>query len=107
MRVILDECLPRQLGQEIVGHEVTTVPKVGWSGVLNGKLLALIQDKFDAFVTIDKNLVNQQKIAGLSFGVVILRAASNDITDLKPLVPGILAALAEIKSAQVLIVGAS
>jgi hypothetical protein len=36
MRVLLDECLPRKLGRLLVGHEVSTVQKAGWAGVVNG-----------------------------------------------------------------------
>jgi hypothetical protein len=106
MRVILDECVPRPLGRELVGHSVTTVVKAGWAGVVNGQLLKLIEGNFDAFITTDKSLPNQHSIASLSFGVVILRAASNDLDDLKPLVPQILATLATIKPRQLAIAAA-
>ena len=39
MRILLDESLPRDLGREIPGHEVTTVQQAGWAGVQNGELL--------------------------------------------------------------------
>jgi len=81
MRVILDECLPRKLALELVGHIVTTVPKAGWAGILNGRLLTLIDGDFDAFVTVDKNLPAQQKKGALSFGVVVLRAPSNRLKE--------------------------
>lgn len=29
MRVLLDECMPRRLKQELQGHDVRTVPEVG------------------------------------------------------------------------------
>ncbi len=41
MRILLDEDLPRRLGSLLVGHDVSTVPRCGWAGVKNGKLLAL------------------------------------------------------------------
>lgn len=31
MRVLLDECPPRRLRHEFVGHEVRTVPEMGWA----------------------------------------------------------------------------
>jgi hypothetical protein len=73
MRVILDECIPRQLGRELVGHTVTTVTRAGWSGVLNGQLLALIDGKFDAFVTVDKTLANNRDISRFSFCIFVLQ----------------------------------
>jgi hypothetical protein len=36
MRILLDESLPRDLGKEIAGHEVTTVQQAGWTGLENG-----------------------------------------------------------------------
>ena len=50
MRILLDEDLPRRLGTLLVGHEVNTVPRCGWSGIKNGKLLALAAAKFDVFL---------------------------------------------------------
>ncbi len=56
MRILLDEDLPRRLGPLLLGHEVTTVQRNGWSGIKNGKLLALAGTSFDAFLTMDGNL---------------------------------------------------
>jgi hypothetical protein len=55
MNVILDECLPKRLGQQLMNHEVTG-SRIGLWGVTNGKLLEAIQDRFDAFITIDANI---------------------------------------------------
>ena len=106
MRVLLDECLPRRLGRELPGHSVSTVPEAGWAGLSNGKLLAMIAGQFDAFVTIDQNLPAQQKLAALAFGVVVLRAPSNQLADLRPLVPRILATLATLQPGTIAIVSA-
>ena len=42
MRILLDECVPRKLRQELPGHDVRTVPGMGWAGKRNGELLALM-----------------------------------------------------------------
>ncbi len=64
-RVILDEGVPRQVGDHLSGHSVTTVPIEGWASVKNGELLALIEEAgFDAFITADKNLEAQQSLQG-------------------------------------------
>ncbi len=94
MRVLLDENVPRKLMYRLTSaHEVTTVPKHGWSGLLNGALLRAADAEFDAFVTIDQGLEYQQNLSGLSLRVVILRTVSNQYEDLLPLVPSILSAL--------------
>jgi Domain of unknown function (DUF5615) len=46
MRVLLDECVPRALRNDIPGHEVQTVAEVGWAGVKNGELLRLAATAF-------------------------------------------------------------
>jgi predicted nuclease of predicted toxin-antitoxin system len=79
MRILLDECLPKDLARELPGHEVTTVPQAGWASISNGKLLRLIADsgKFDLFLTVDKRLPQQNKTSALPFAIVVLRAKSN------------------------------
>jgi predicted nuclease of predicted toxin-antitoxin system len=105
MRVLLDECLPKRLKRDLVGHEVQTVPEAGWAGRKNGELLGLAAGRFDAFITIDRNLVYQQRVVGLSFGVLVLRARSNRLSDLQVLVPKLLEALAVIRPGEVIQVG--
>lgn len=56
MRVLLDECLPRRLKNEIPGHEVFTAREAGLAGKKNGELLVLAAAGFEVFVTIDQNL---------------------------------------------------
>ena len=106
MRVILDECLPRKIGNELVGHEVTTVPQEGLAGVVNGMLLKRLHGRCDAFVTVDKSLPAQQNTAALPFGIVVLRARSNRLKDLRSLIPDVLAALEKLQPGQVTIVAA-
>ncbi len=93
MRVLLDECLPRRLKRHLPGHEVRTVPEEGWAGRKNGELLRLAAVGFDAFVTMDKGQVHQQDIRNLSLAVLVLRASSNRLESLLPLVPALLEAL--------------
>jgi len=51
MRVLLDECVPRQLRRDLEGFDVRTVRDMGWSGVKNGALLDLAGEHFDAVFT--------------------------------------------------------
>ena len=93
MRILLDEDLPRRLGALLVGHECVTVQRAGWSGVKNGKLLALAGTKFDVFLTMDSGLEFQQNLSTLPIAVLITEAVSNRMEHLEPLVPAILKAL--------------
>ncbi len=92
--MLLDECVDRRLAREIAGHEVQTVTGLGWAAVKNGELLTRAEGRFDVFVTVDRNLAFQQNTIKYSFAVVILRAASNRLADLRPLIPRLLDALA-------------
>lgn len=68
MRVIIDECLPKRLIRELPGHDAVIVPMEGWAGIQNGELLRRISGRFEAFVTIDGNLAQQQNAGKLPFG---------------------------------------
>jgi predicted nuclease of predicted toxin-antitoxin system len=103
MRILLDECLPARFSRELPGHETQTVPQAGWAGIKNGRLLRLITDadKFDVFLTVDKKLPHQHKISDLPFAVVVLRARSNNLADVRPLAPEILRRLSEFQPGHV------
>ena len=90
MRILLDEDLPRRLATLLVGHEASTVQRSGWSGIKNGKLLALAATKFEAFLTMDGNLEFQQNLTTLPIAVLVIEAPSNRLEHLVPLVPAIL-----------------
>jgi predicted nuclease of predicted toxin-antitoxin system len=90
VRVLLDECLPRRLKRELVGHDVTTAPEMGWATKRNGELLALAAEQFDVFLTADRNLSYQQDTSSFDVAVLVLVARSNRLDDLRPLVPKVL-----------------
>ncbi|MBA2410220.1 MAG: DUF5615 family PIN-like protein [Gammaproteobacteria bacterium] len=85
MRVLLDECVPRRLRQQLPEHEVRTVEEQGWGGIKNGDLLRHAADCFDVFLTVDQNLQHQQNLSALPISVIVLVALSNDIDVLIPL----------------------
>ena len=97
MRLLLDESAPSRLRRALPGHEVRTVGEMGWSGVKNGKLLALAATVFDAFVTVDKNLPYQQNLSTLPIAVVVLDARSIELPILLPLVPALELHLSSLK----------
>ena len=106
MRVLLDECLPRQLKRELTGHDVRTVPEMGWAGKSNGELLQLASGEFDVFVTVDRGIQYQQNLAGGRIGVIAMAAPSNDVDALRPLLPDVLKTIPSIQPGQFLRVGA-
>lgn len=98
MKLLLDECIDQRFARELVGHEVQTVSQMGWAGMKNGDLLRAAQGRFDAFVTVDRNLSFQQNLPALDVAVVILVAATNRLADLRPLVPKLLEKLVSLPS---------
>jgi hypothetical protein len=101
MRVLLDECVPRALGKELVGHDARSVAEAGWAGVKNGELLRLAAALFDVLLTVDRNLEYQQNFAGVELAVIVIHAPSNDVTAIRPLMPAVLAAIPKVKSGMV------
>ena len=87
MRLLLDESVPGCLRRALPNHQVRTVVEMGWSGVNNGKLLALAANDFDAFITVDKNLSYQQNLSTLPIAVLVLNAGSIELAALLSLVP--------------------
>jgi hypothetical protein len=97
MRVLLDECVPRGLREDLPGHEVKTVAEAGWAGLKNGVLLERAAEEFDVLLTVDRNLEYQQDFSGLALAVIVVHAPSNDIAVLRPLMPAVLEALPRAK----------
>ncbi len=62
---------------------------MGWQNKKNGELLAAAEQRFDVLITIDKHIPNQQFLSRFAIAVLIIRARSNRLADLLPLVPSI------------------
>jgi hypothetical protein len=104
VRVLLDECAPRKLRQELPGHDVKTLGELGWAGIKNGPLLARAASQFDAFITVDQNIQHQQRLPVPGLAIIILRAATNDIGALRPLMEDVRAILSTVKAGEVRLV---
>lgn len=102
MKLLLDENLPHQLRHEIPGHDCFTVTYMGWSGIENGALLALAASQgFDGFLTKDANLPYEQNLLNLPIAVLVLIAPSNDIDDIRPILPALIQALSHLSPRQI------
>lgn len=87
MKVLIDENLPKRLYRDFVKHGAVTVSFMKWSGKENGELLgAMVQENFQALITLDKNLQYQQNFKQYPMVVVIIHAAKTEYPFLKPLV---------------------
>jgi hypothetical protein len=75
LKVLFDEDVPAKLAGSLPGHEIHTVAGLQWGGIANGELLTLIeQERFDVFLTGDKNMDKQQRLGGRLFAVLIMSA---------------------------------
>jgi len=107
MKVLLDECLHKKLKREVEADEVKTVPEVGWASKKNGELLRLAQLDFDVLLTNDQNLEHQQNLKKFNLAFVVLVALTNDIEDLKPLMPAANEAMRTIQPGEIRYIAAS
>lgn len=87
------------------GSEVETVAGHGWSGKRNGELLDLAQHEFDALLTMDRSIQRQQSLESLDLAVVLVRAGSNRLGDVAPLVDELKEALRRARPGEVVEVG--
>ena len=62
--------------------------------------------QFDVFLTVDRHLAFQQNLSTFRIAVVAIRAVSNDIDDLRPLVPELLLVLPTVTPGTITVVGA-
>jgi predicted nuclease of predicted toxin-antitoxin system len=101
VRVLLDENLNWRLERFLPGHEVQSVPRLGWAGLKNGRLLARAQENFDVLITMDGAMVSQQNLTRIRIAIVALRAPSNRLEDTRPLMTKVLALLPTLKPGKV------
>lgn len=94
MRVLLDENLNWRLKRDLPGHEVESVPLLGWAGIQNGALLRkAVESGFDVLITMDSNMAHQQDLSAHPIAVLVLHARSNRLEDTRPLMSAVLHAL--------------
>jgi predicted nuclease of predicted toxin-antitoxin system len=107
MKILIDECLPDELKDSIatMGNECQTVRGAGYGSKKNGELLALAEGRWDVLLTSDRNIKYQQNMTGRTVSILILRAKSNRMKDLLPLMPACAEALHSIQPGRVVEVG--
>jgi predicted nuclease of predicted toxin-antitoxin system len=105
VKILLDECLPHNFRRCIAGHDVHTAEFAGFKGKKNGALLSAADVAgYQVLITLDQGMIHQQSLAGRRIAILLLRATSNDLEDLEPLVGAILECLKRIGPGEVLIV---
>lgn len=85
MKILLDENLPVKLKADLKDHQAFTVREMNWHGKKNGELLGMATlNDFQAFLTMDKQLIYQQNLKKFNILIVILKAPDNKIRTLRP-----------------------
>ena len=97
MRVLLDECVDWRLLRDLTDHDAKTVKQLGWEHVQDGALLSLASEHFDVFITVDKDLPNEQNIASFDISVIVLRGRTTRLPDLHELLQPLREALRNAK----------
>lgn len=95
MKILLDECTPRIVKKRLPQRDIRTVQEMGWSGIKNGDLLLAAEGQFDVFITTDKNLRQQQNLAGRDLAILLL--PTNQVPVVEALIPAIDAALDTVR----------
>ena len=105
MRVLIDACLPIEFKEHLPLPGVRTAREMGWQSLKNGDLLAVAAEGFDAIITMDRSMPSQQLLRRFPIAVIIVRAKSNRMPDLLPLLPEILRVLPGAPKGAATIVG--
>ncbi len=105
MKVLLDECLPIDFRHHLPGHDVHTAEWAGFQGLKNGQLLDRAdQAGYQVLITVDQGVPHQQSLVQRGIAILIVRARTNQLQDLLPMVAEILAALGEVRPGSAVIV---
>lgn len=97
MKLLLDEDLPSKLRYRLrPEHEAVSVQDMGWRGKKNGELLRLMEAVgFQALLTGDKQMQNQQNWYNYPLPVLVLNAAGDQYDDYNALTPLVKQVLAQ------------
>lgn len=90
MKILLDECVTKHLKAYLSEYEVFMVREMRWSGMKNGKLMALcVENKFDVLLTIDKNLQFQQNLDRYPVTILVLNSFTSKVEELVQFLPAL------------------
>jgi predicted nuclease of predicted toxin-antitoxin system len=76
MRILFDQGTPAPLRRALKNHSVSTAHEMGWAARSNGALLRSAELEFDVLITTDRNIRNQQSLAGSRLAILILPTTS-------------------------------
>ena len=98
-RLLVDECVPRQLLRDLSAHAARTAQEMGWAGVKNGRLLELAAAQFEVLFTVDRDFAGLAERVSVPIAVVILQSSSTDFAALHPYIAAVNEAIAGVRAA--------
>jgi hypothetical protein len=105
VRILIDECVHPRVREAFPTHEVLTVAEAQWRNLPDNQLIALIQGRFDVFVTIDRGFEFEHNLKKLTFGIVIAHVPKNRLEYYRPLFADLVAAVENVGAGEVKHVG--
>lgn len=84
--------------RHLTGHTFVHARDTPFRSTQNGALLRAVSPDYDVFLTRDQSIPFQPNLRRFPLAFIILRARSNKIEDLLPLVPTLLATLGGIEA---------
>jgi len=95
LTILFDHNVDRRFRKHLAGHEVRTTRELRWDKLENGELIKAAADaRFEAFISIDKNIEFEQNLRALPLPVIVLDSKSNALPRLAPFAPLVLKLIA-------------
>jgi len=82
-RILIDECINPRLAPRIRASlpecSVVSVRDIGLAGEKDHRLIRAIDGRYDILLTLDKGFEFEHDLKRLSFGIIVLTAANNQM----------------------------
>lgn len=78
---------------------------MGWTGLKDGEILRRTKGRFDVGITMDKGFTGLQPRQLSPLSIIPLRARSNRLEDLMPLVESVRSVLSRLREGEIVQVG--
>ena len=99
MRVVVDASIDPRLVEAFDGDDAQTLFDLGWQHLKDNVLVKQLE--CDVFVTADRGFEHQHNLKSISFGIVVVHVARNQIAFYRPLFPQLREAIAMVRAGQV------
>jgi predicted nuclease of predicted toxin-antitoxin system len=81
VKILIDECVPKQIRGFLGSHDSITARQAGLGGYKNGRLLNAADGTYDVLITSDKNLRYQQHLTGRKLAILLLSTNDREVIE--------------------------